>query len=196
MPGRSDNGLEIPGFPVSPPSSGPSSAAREGRDWIDSLIDPAAGRNGRTLWLRWLDAKRLEGFGHLTALRLDQVQQFFRGARVLGALRVRVHRLQVEVLRLDLLACPGPAPVAVGALRQEAEELLELVEREWALLSHLDAGEIVVPDPLRWPAPGEKEEVGLHARARVDERPRREAQDTPEITVVQQFALGLDKGRF
>src|SRR3990172_6064564 len=92
MPGRSDNGLAIPGFPVSPPSSGPSSAAREGRDWIDSLIDPAAGRNGRTLWLRWLGAKRLEGFGDLPTFGFDQVQEFFRCARVLSALRVGVHR--------------------------------------------------------------------------------------------------------
>src|SRR3990170_7073443 len=45
MPGRSDNGLAIPGFPVSLPSSGPSSdlhACQSGRLFEDAEEGPGA----------------------------------------------------------------------------------------------------------------------------------------------------------
>ncbi len=82
----------------------------------------------------------------------------------------------------------------VGALGQQAEELLEVGQRERRLLADLDVGEVVVPDTLGRPAPGEEEQVGLDARARGSEDARGQADDAPEVAVVQQLALGLDEG--
>ena len=43
---------------------------------------------------------------------------------------------------------------------------------------------------------GEEQQIRLHARARRREHAARQADDAPQVALVQQLALGLHEGRF
>ncbi len=119
---------------------------------------PAAGSENR------------QGFRDLPALLLDDVEQILGGAGVRGVLGVRIHGFEVEILGLDLLPGDGPAPLTIGPLRQEPEELVEVGQGERILLADLDTGEVVVPDTLGRAALGEEEQVGLDVTAQFERR--------------------------
>jgi hypothetical protein len=67
-------------------------------------------------------------------------------------------------------------------------------QRQRRLLADLHVGEVVVPDLFGLPALGEEQQVGFHARAGGGEDPAGQADDGPQVALVHQLALGLDKG--
>src|SRR5713101_9353446 len=117
------------------------------------------------------------------------------GARILVALGVWVDRLEIVAPRLDLLALQRPRVIAVPPREQQPEELLEMGKRQRFLLPHLDVREVVVPGALGGPTPGEEEQVRLHTLPCIDEGARRQANDAPEVALVEQLPLGLGEGR-
>jgi hypothetical protein len=98
--------------------------------------------------------------GHLPALGLDERDELLRRPGVLRALGVGVDRLQVVVSRLDLPARDRPAAFAPGALRQELEEVAELLDGQRSLLADLDVREVEVPGLLGRLALGEERVAG------------------------------------
>ena len=55
---------------------------------------------------------------------------------------------------------------------------------------------IAIPNLRGGPAFGEKQQVGLDPGPGGGEYPARQADDAPQIAIVQQLALGLDEGGF
>ena len=71
-----------------------------------------------------------------------------------------------------------------------------MLERQGGLFAHFDVGEVVVPDGVGGLAFGKEEKVGFDARARRGEDTARQADDAPQVAIVQEFALGFDEGIF
>lgn len=97
----------------------------------------------------------------------------------LGLSRVQVHR---------------PGQFAVASRREQTEEIIEVLEQQRRLLADLDIGHVVIPDLVRRLPLREEQEIRLHTRACRREDTRRQAHDAPQVAIVEQFPLGLDKG--
>jgi len=129
-------------------------------------------------------------------LRLDQIQQLLRRPGILLHLHIRIDRLEIVIPRFDLLDRDRPAAFAVGPRGQQFQEVGKMLQGERRLLAHLDIRQIIVPDLFGLRSLGEEKDVRFHPSPGIDKGPRRQTDDRPQITLLQQLALGLDKGRF
>lgn len=84
---------------------------------------------------------------------------------------------------------------ASGPSRHRLEEALERRQRQWILLHHLHTGQVVVPHLRGALTFVEEQHIRFHASDSIDERSRRQTHDVPQIAVVQQLALGLNRRR-
>src|SRR5258708_34308436 len=130
---------------------------------LRTISAPSAGAGGRLTGAQ--ATQRCQCLSNFVSLSLDQIEQLLRGANVLFALGVGVDGLEVVALGLDLVARDGPAVLALTALGQKSEKLLEVGGGKRCLLTDLDVREVVVPDALGGPAFGEEEQIGLDAGA-------------------------------
>ena len=69
-------------------------------------------------------------------------------------------------------------------------------EGEGILLVDLEIAEVVVPDAIGGVAFGEEDEVSFHTCSSAGEDSTREAEDTPDIGIIEELSFGLDEGGF
>ena len=85
---------------------------------------------------------------------------------------------------------PRPTALAGAAGRQAFDEVLEVfLKTERLAFGDLERGQVVIPNLRSRPAFGEKQQVGLDPGPGGGEYPARQADDAPQIAIVQQLSL-------
>ena len=130
---------------------------------------------------------------YLLTLRLDDVQQLLRRTSINLYSPVRIHRLQVVVPLLQLLALNRPTILAVRTRRQQLEKLLEVIQRKRLALRNLHIRKIVVPSLTRRLTFVKEHQISLDTRTRLCKNPSWQADDAVKVAFIKQLPLRLHK---
>src|SRR2546428_1080975 len=71
-----------------------------------------------------------------------------------------------------------------------------MLEHQRGFLANLQFGQVVIPYLPRGTALGEEQQISFHACARRLEHTSRQAHNTPQVAIIEQFPLGLNKRIF